>query len=309
MRRFFPCLILILLFAGCDLPAANAPSEHAETAMESGLVSVTGYALDPDGFLAPATRRLPAGAQQLERTLALLTDTPENRTALSGLGLMPVLPEGTAFRLSRGSGGELHLDVSQLPELDSRDAEWAAVAAIVNTACSGGERSVQLTFDGEASASLPHGTAVSGALAPFLLNPEPLPVVAEGVMLYPATLFYPNAARTAILPVTRHLTNEPKLPAAIGALIRNPADSSLPACYPPGLLLEYARLTEGVATLSFSEAFYRLADDPKRLDQAVKCILLTAAQFDAVKQVKLEVAGEAFGLEHYALPASVNALP
>ena len=308
------CLVFVMLCTGCSLVSSvfhPAKEEEQPVNSTAGFRQTVLYFETDDGLMVPVMKLLPWEEGIGRAALNQLVDTDDNRISAAAMGLKNVVPQGVSFVLSISDDAVATLNICDLPKLENAAAEQAMVTAVVNTLTEFPTiDKVQLKFDGKIKKKLPHGTSVQDAMRPIPLNEEPLPVSAtEQDAQYQLTLFYPNQSASLLVPVTRHILQEPDLAVAMRELMMGPVDTNLRNCFPEGTEVLSAEILDDVATVNLSPAFSAIKDTPEMEDAALQCIQLTAQQFGTISSVKVEVDGKLLKsdvLETMAMPAFVN---
>jgi germination protein M len=308
------CLLLSAVLTGCSLvQSVFHPADEEEQPVDStaGFRRTVLYFQTDDGLMVPVMKLLPWEEGIGRAALNQLVDTDENRISAAAMGLKNVVPQGVSFVLSISDEAVATLNICDLPKLENAEAEQALVTAVVNTLTEIPTiEEVQLKFDGKVKKKLPHGTNVQDAMRAIPLNEEPLAVNAsEEDAQHQLTLYYPNESASLLVPVTRHIAQEPDLTVAMQELVKGPAESALRNCFPEGTQVLSATMLDDEATINLSSTFASISDTPELEEAALQCIQLTARNFGAIASVKLEVEGKAFDksvLETMAMPSYVN---
>lgn len=308
------CLLLSAVLTGCSLvQSVFHPADEEEQPVDStaGFRRTVLYFQTDDGLMVPVMKLLPWEEGIGRAALNQLVDTDENRISAAAMGLKNVVPQGVSFVLSISDEAVATLNICDLPKLENAEAEQALVTAVVNTLTEFPTiEEVQLKFDGKVKKKLPHGTNVQDAMRAIPLNEEPLAVNAsEEDAQHQLTLYYPNESASLLVPVTRHIAQEPDLTVAMQELVKGPAESALRNCFPEGTQVLSATMLDDEATINLSSTFASISDTPELEEAALQCIQLTARNFGAIASVKLEVEGKAFDksvLETMAMPSYVN---
>ncbi|MDD3921627.1 MAG: GerMN domain-containing protein, partial [Eubacteriales bacterium] len=184
------------------------------------------------------------------------------------------------------------LNIRDLPALADSSAEANMLCAVVNTLTEFPTIDrVKVLFDGKEKKELPHGTAASAVMATFALNEEPVAVSASSEELHKMTLYFPNSTASLHIPVSRTVSQEPSLSAAMAELIEGPADPSLLPCFPEGTRLLSAEINDNTACVNLSGAFMRDTHTEGMQEAAITSMMLTAKQFDDVSDFRLLIDG------------------
>lgn len=309
------CLLLsAVLLTGCSLvKSVFHPADEEEQPVDStaGFRRTVLYFQTDDGLMVPVMKLLPWEEGIGRAALNQLVDTDENRISAAAMGLKNVVPQGVSFVLSISDEAIATLNICDLPKLENAEAEQALVTAVVNTLAEFPTiEEVQLKFDGKVKKKLPHGTNVQGAMRAIPLNEEPLAVNAsEDDAQYQLTLYYPNESASLLVPVTRHIAQEPDISVAMQQLVMGPSESALRNCFPEGTEVLSAQIQDDEAIVNLSSAFASISDTPELEEAALQCMQLTARNFGAIASLKLQVEGKSFdksALETMAMPTYVN---
>jgi len=302
-------LLLCPVLTGCG---GEGPEEWAEETPDqsAGYRRTVLYYESDDGQLVPVMKLLPWEEGIGKAALNQLVDTETNRMSASSMGLKNVVPQGVSFVLSISDDAVATLNICDLPEFESAEAESAMVTAVVNTLTHFPTiNAVQLQFDGKVLDTLPQGTAVSAPMGAVALNEEPLPVNASEEDLSRVTLYFPNRAASLNVPVTRYIPGEAGFEAAMAELVKGPVDDTLRNCFPEGTAVRSAMIEDGTAKVDFSEEFAALNETPDLEEAAMTSMQLTAQQFGAVSALHVTVEGKEYepaGESTMAMPMYVN---
>ena len=79
---------------------------------------------------------------------------------------------------------------------------------------------------------------------------------------------------------------------ALEELVKGPMTNGLENALPGGIRYTGSQRKDGVTYLNFTEEFAELAEDPAAKDRALRCILLTAAEYDDEAKVCITVNGQ-----------------
>lgn len=223
---------------GCGREAQTQAEDLAyEEDSEAGFRRTVLYYTAEDGFVVPVMKRIPWEEGIGKAALGYLVDTEANRAAAEQMGLEAPVPEGASFTLRIGDEGNAVVDISGLQELPDAAAEQAMVTGIVNTLTEFDSiHTVQVTLDGAKVAALPHGTDISEAFSTLPLNVEEGTLAVSSGNAHPMTLYFPNAAASLNVPVTRYGLEVPTLSGAVEALLDGPAADGLRG-FPEGTAL------------------------------------------------------------------------
>ena len=223
-----------------------------------------------------------------------MVDTEANRAAAEQMGLEAPVPEGASFTLRIGDAGDAVVDITGLQELQDAAAEQAMVTGIVNTLTEFDSiHTVQITLDGAKAAALPHGTDISEAFSTLPLNVEEGTLAVSSGNAHPMTLYFPNAAASLNVPVTRYGLEAPTLSGAVEALLDGPAADGLRG------------FPEGIARIDLSGAFAAVENTEGLCAALQEALYLTANEVEPVSGVDIYVEGEPYALHTLQVDAPV----
>ncbi|HML45777.1 MAG TPA: GerMN domain-containing protein [Clostridia bacterium] len=270
--------------------------------------STTVYYSDADGYLIPVTRDVSKTDGIAKATLALMVASDENDLQAARLGLQTVIPEGTTFDLDIADG-KARIDLSDAV-LNMADAEQEAtmVSAIVQTLTEFDTvNSVEFLVGGQKRSKLKHGTDISSEMNGDLLNVESVDPTGSVAGAELVRLYFPSETGRVLVPVTRAVFSDADVNTAVLELIKGPKkDSGLQHALPTECGLIDVQLTDGIATINFSQEFAQVATNSDGGQQALRALMLTCMQYPGVKQVKLQVEGKPFTLQPTEAPTFVN---
>ncbi len=288
-------------------PATLGEIELSREVAVADTVSTVVYYQDDYGYLVPVMRRIQAEEGIAKATVGLMVKSVYNDMEAARLGLRTVIPENTTFDLDI-SGGKARIDLSK-EAMNCTDAvaERNMIDAIVNALTDFPTvDKVSFLVGGRQVDKLTHGTIVSGEFDNVRLN-------LEGANLqdgdHPVTLYFANDSPALIVPVTRFVYGSPDIQTAVLELVKGPSSASpLESVMPAGCGLLSVEVENGVAKLSFTEEFIRIAEQTDGGRLALRALTLTCKQFDGVKSVEILVNGKPYdtGEGTLTIPTFVN---
>ncbi len=287
-------------------PATVGEIELAREVSVADTVSTVVYYQDDYGYLVPVMRRIQAEEGIAKATVNLMVKSVYNDMEAARLGLRTVIPENTTFDLDI-SGGLARIDLSK-EVMNCADAvsERNMIDAIVNALTDFPTvDKVSFLVGGRQRDKLTHGTVISGEFDSVRLN-------LEGTNIQdgdPVTLYFTNDSPALIVPVTRFVYGSPDIQTAVLELVKGPSSSSpLEGVMPSGCGLLAVEMDDGVAKLSFTEEFIRIAEQTDGGRLALRALTLTCKQFEGVKSVEILVNGKPYdtGEGTLTIPTFVN---
>jgi len=290
--------------AGVDLSATVSPAP-------TGTVRTTVYYQDNYGYLVPVTRQLPEEQGIAKATLNLMVKSAYNDMEAARLGLRAVIPEETSIDLDIQKDGTAHIDMGkQVLKMTDAAQEANMVAAVVQTLTEFPTvKQVSFTVGGQTVEKLAGGTEIGKPFERGVLNLES---ASEGLPVDQAKtvqLYFPGENSALLVPVTRMVFGNNDIQTAMLELAKGPsAQSPLEGALPPGCGLIGVKVADGVATINFTSEFIKIAEDSDGGRAALRALVLTARQFEGVKEVKLQVDGQPYdpGRETLSIPTFVN---
>lgn len=294
-------VICVASFTACGKDTMQQISDESESIEQTSASASLGYretvlyyATD-DGFMVPVMKMIPWEEGIGKAALRCLVNTPENRLAAAKMGLAATIPEGLEFSLRIGDNAEAAVDLSEMPDLGSREKEAAMITSIVNTLTEFPTiDTVSFTVNGKKTDSLPCGTGIRGAFSNISLNAEGAVETSAGGEAVSMTLFFPNQGATLNVPVTRYGAGEANIESAITALIEGPGNSGLRNCFPEGTSLLYADLFDGSATVNLSAEFLSARYTEGLAEAAYRTMFLTANAIEPIYELNILVEGKPF---------------
>lgn len=273
-----------------------ASADAAEPKSNAQKASTVVYYQDNDGYLVPVMCSVPMEDGIAKATLSLMVKNAGNDMQAARLGLRTVLPENTTIDLDIANG-LARIDLSkEVLELADAAAETNMINAIVSTLTEFDTvQEVEFLIDGQRLEKLPHGTDISGRFKRGDINLESADEamsVADGKRV---TLYFPSEVGTVVVPVTRLVYSSPDINTAVLELAKGPSETgSLEHVLPSGCGLIDVSVENGTAKLNFTKEFADLALNSDGGRMALKALVLTCTQFDAVERVEIYVEGEKF---------------
>ncbi len=321
-------LACCLLFAGCGAPASllkQAPSPEpypartgenlfadptgipggktypfqtgdADPGSEPGERSVraTLYYVTDEGYVLPVNAMIPWEAGIARACLSRLVATRENSNELKKQGLNAPIPDGTEIQLAIDDG-EARVNLQNMPALSDYRAEQNLFVSVINTLTQFPSiETVSILINGS-SAKTANGSELPAHEGKLALNVENGEIAVSG-SASPVTLYFPNAAGSLFIPVTRYMSSG-SLYRAISALAEGTELPGLRICFPENTLVLGAAIENGVLTVNFSSDFERIADTPGLYALAMHTVLLTAQPYGSIDEVQFTVNGVPFSTE------------
>ncbi len=324
MRRYRTIFIAVIgilcfLLTSCSFfskeetnlePEDQIPTTQMED-VETDLRKTVLYYQDNEGYLVPVMRQIPWEEGIGKAALSRLISTTENMKDAQTYGLNTLIPEGTEIDLNI-KDGLATVDLSR-EALNCDDAVQEAnmVAGIVNTLIEfPAVEKVQILLEGKADKKLSFGTDISKAFEKMDLNPEVAEKDVDVANASKVVVYYEDEAGAYLVPVTRFTKAKASLEIALEELLNGPnEDSSLTSSIPKGCKINSVDVSEGIATIDFSEEFQELAESMDKERLVLKSVMLTCQQFPEIEEVKITVDGNDYipgDIENYAAPTFVN---
>ena len=285
-------------------PTAEVELMATESPAPTDSIRTTVYYQDNYGYLVPVTRSLPEEPGIAKATLSLMVKSAYNDMEAARLGLRTVIPEETSIDLDIQKDGTAHIDLGkQVLKMTDAAQEANMVAAVVQTLTEFPTvKKVSISVGGEHIAKLTNGTSIETPFERGVLNLES---AAEGMPLEAAKtvqLYFPGENSALLVPVTRMVYGAGDIETAMLELAKGPsAQSPLEGALPPGCGLIGVKVENGVATINFTSDFIKIAENSDGGRAALRALVLTARQFDGVKEVRLQVEGQSYDPGHATL--------
>ena len=311
MRRlslFIIVLVLAVFACACKKEAAEETMAY-EAPSYAGFRDTMLYYTSDDGLLVPFMRQIPWEEGIGKAALGYLVDTAENRAVLQKYGLSAPLPEGTSIQLRIGDGKQAMVELSSCTPPDDAGQEYLRVASIVNTLTAFPTIDT-VTVSVNGTPITPFNSRADGAkaMSAFALNAEEAAAPTSTGALHAMTLYFPNAAASLNVPVTRYQSAQPTFAAAVQGLIDGPKIHALTACFPADTTLLDAKIEDGAATVDLSAEFAQAAETEGLLEAARDTLYLTASAFTDVRTLDILIEGEPVAAQTGALPLYPNRL-
>lgn len=292
-------------------PSAQVDLDATVSPAPTGKVRTTVYYQDNYGYLVPVTRTVPGETGIAKATLSLMVKSAYNDMEAARLGLRTVIPEETSIDLDIRKDGTAHIDLGkQVMKMTDAAQEANMVAAVVQTLTEFPTvKQVFFTVGGQQVEKLANGTEIGKPFERGVLNLES---AAEGMPVDQAKtiqLYFPGENSALLVPVTRMVFGNNDIETAMLELAKGPsAQSPLDGALPPGCGLIGVNVKDGVATINFTSEFIKIAENSDGGRAALRALVLTARQFEGVKEVRLQVEGQPYdpGRETLTIPTFVN---
>lgn len=327
----FPALLLLLLSClaialfGCQAPPGEEfalPEEPAPPPQPGdGFIGTLFYPDEQWRFLVPLQREIAETETLIRRSLEELAGTPRVRKELAGLGLAPLLPEGTAVEgINIGEGGLARIDFNRsFLEYDPA-AERLVLGGLFCTLCQFPEiERLEIAIEGKVPEKFPGDTPGCLPLGPECLVNLEVDDALEDYHNYTAVTVYfcfpTPQGRILYVPVTRALPPaEDSALAALEELLKGPrSGSGLFSEIPPATELISLKLDEDPAIVDLSGEMLNFEGGRTGAENMVHQVLLTLARLEGVAGVQILVEGEKVKLpggidltEPLELPALYN---
>lgn len=301
----FLAIALIAAFTGCkkadddlSVPTLEIPIETIPDLDESASPATrktTVYYADAAGYLVPVTRTVKWEDGIAKATLSLMVKNDENDYDAAMLGLENVLPKGTKIDIDISK--EKLATVSFSPEVDSCASALDEANMVNAVVCAltdfDSVDKVQILVNGYKTKTLRHGTEISQPISRGDINLETLSASTSLTGAQKLTLYFQSVESGAMVPVTRMVFSPNDIETAILELLKGPKENSgLSATLPDSAALLSVSQKDGVITINFTEEFVNIANNTDGGKNAIKSLMLTCAQFEGVKQVKLQINGK-----------------
>ncbi|GHU71707.1 germination protein [Clostridia bacterium] len=289
-------------------PADILPDAAAVAPVIGPIQNTTVYYADAEGYLVPVTRAVSKTDGIAKATLSLMISSDTNDLAAARLGLSTVLPRETTFDLDIANGKarvDLSANVLSMPDAQS---EALMVSSIVQTLSEFDTvSSVEILVGGQKRSKLTHGTDIATEMTGKLLNLESVDASANLANAQLVRLYFPSETGRVLVPVTRAVFSPADINTAVLELVKGPkVDTTLRNALPSETGLFDVSVSNGVATINFSEAFAQITANSDGGQQALRALMLTCMQYPGVNHVELLVNGKPFSPAAMEKPTFVN---
>jgi len=295
------------------------PEKQGEKYIEKTPVTI--YYQDSDGNIIPVTRKIPKQAGIARAAVSELIDTVENRERAESLGLLPVLPEGTAIK-----GLNIYKRVAVIDfnpgvlEYKNKTAEKNIVAAVVYTLT--GFRTVdnvEILVNGRNPGKLRYGTDLSAFMnrGNILVNSDSVNMKKGAQKLDAYLLKYLSEKYVYLVPISYEYDQEQeeKQPYRLVEILTGKAfKEGIHTELPAGVKLLKSELKNGVLTLDFSPELKDYGGTARE-DGIIKQLSYSMMQLKGVKKMRILVGGKGGTLPEgteiggeFALQGGINAV-
>jgi len=264
------------------------------------------YFQDSEGYLVPVMRRIPWEEGIAKTTLSNMIDSAELREALSGTGLVPIIPSGTeiiGISIDEDTG-ICKVDFSaEIKNIETLKEEENLIKGIVYTLTEfPAIEEVQLMVEGEIVPSLKHDIAINNPLGRENINY--IGSREEGISN--VVVYYKGEANDEFdyfVPVTiPTMAQRPNVNTALELLLEGPpADTGLRTDLPENISLAAIDIREGTAFIDLDLEGDKLSQG--EINSIIKNIGLTLSEFEEIDKVEILIDGQ---VVNTSVPAFAN---
>lgn len=264
------------------------------------------YFQDSEGYLVPVMRRIPWEEGIAKTTLSNMIDSAELREALSGTGLVPIIPSGTeiiGISIDEDTG-ICKVDFSaEIKNIETLKEEENLIKGIVYTLTEfPAIEEVQLMVEGEIVPSLKHDIAINNPLGRENINY--IGSREEGISN--VVVYYKGEANDEFdyfVPVTiPTMAPRPNVNTALELLLEGPpADTGLRTDLPENISLAAIDIREGTAFIDLDLEGDKLSQG--EINSIIKNIGLTLSEFEEIDKVEILIDGQ---VVNTSVPAFAN---
>ena len=283
------------------------PVEEVSVSAAQDTQDTVVYYEDGDGYLVPVQREVQRQDGIAKATLNLMVHNARNDMDAARLGLMPVLPEGTTFDLDIANGhARVDMGRQVLAASDKQQEENLRTAIVWALTEFDTVKDVSFLVGGQQRDTLTHGTNISGSYTRVGLNQEE-PVKDVFADSDEVQIYFPAQDGRLLVPVSRTVYSDDDVATAVFEFLRGPkADSGLSTPIPEDVQLLGVSVQDGVATINFSKAFTKIAEQSDGGVQAMRALMLTCTRYPGVRKVKILVEGEPYQPPREEVPTFAN---